>query len=394
MDSLFTEGRQRTADYPAESEPVFEWIDGSSMSGMMRLRATLDSWFRRYPESERPDLRSRFRLRHSTLPAFFELYLHELLLKLGYGVTVHPELPGDATTHPDFLAERQGEPGFYLEAATVTDQTPEERSGSARMDIVFDALNAIDNGDFFFGMEVGDPPSTSPPSRRLARQIELWLDSLDYDAVCEQVRSSNGRAEPTMLLQHEDWTAIVHARPKSEGIRGRNGISSFGSRFYGGAVVNHSKTLADGLRRKARKYGVPDRKLVLAVNALEMRPDRADVMEALFGTEIWRMSFGSEEGPHSKMVDRKSDGLWRASARTTYERVGAVLVAVSLYPWNAASQDLCLYINPFAAEPDLGALARLDHARAQDDRMEWLDGVDPGEVLGLPDGWPGWLHPN
>ena len=28
------------------------------------------------------------------------------------------------------------------------------------------------------------------------------------------------------------------------------------------------------------------------------------------------------------------------------------------------------------------------------DHMEWVDGVPPGDVLGLAEGWPGRLHPN
>ncbi|BCB78382.1 hypothetical protein GCM10022251_30340 [Phytohabitans flavus] len=53
--------------------------------------------------------------------AFFELYLHERLLRIGYTVTCHPVLEG-TSRRPDFLAERDGR-SIYIEArsASATD---------------------------------------------------------------------------------------------------------------------------------------------------------------------------------------------------------------------------------------------------------------------------------
>jgi hypothetical protein len=391
--SLFTVVRDRNASYPPESAPPFEWVDGSSMPGMVQLRATLDGWFLRYPEDERAEFRRRFRLRDDLEPAFFELYLHELLLRLGYAVAVHPQLPRGAGARPDFLAERDGEPGFYLEALVVRGQTEEDRAADARMSVVFDALNKIDNPDFFFSIEIDGAPPTSPPATGFARRIERWLAGLDYEAVRACLRRDLS-AEPKEIFCHKkEWCAIVRAWPKSEGLRARAGIPSLMARHRGMQEVDYSRTLAEKMRSKAGRYRVPERMLVLAVNALTTRLDRLDIMQALFGTERGSASDEANGQPRAGTTERMTDGLWRSSAGPRYGRVTGVLVVSFLYPWSAASQDLCLYLNPHAPKAELGALSSLSRAEARDGDMEWHEGRHPRKVLALPEGWPGQLHP-
>ena len=394
MDSLFTDDRRRSPDSPLESEPVFEWIDRSSVAGMVVLRETLDSWFSNYPESERHEFRRRFRTRRGTLPAFFELYLHELLLRLGGSVGVHPDLPDGVRKRPDFRVEGSGGVGFYVEAAVASGQTSKESAAAARMDIVFDAFNSVDNTEFFFGLDMRGLPTTPPPSTKMAREIERWLLGLDYDEVSDRISEHGFDAEPTMQLEHDGWTATVSAFPKSERIRGTSGIKSFGTRGYGVREVHDDRALCDVLRRKAKKYRKLDRVMVLAVNALEMRPSRGTVMRALFGTDVYRISFGQEAPPTSRMVGRKTDGLWHSLDRATYGRVGGVLLAESLYPWDAATRDLCLYLNPYCTADGLESLHVLSRAEGRDGKMQWLDGKHPREILELDEDWPGPLHPN
>ena len=93
-------------------------LDGSP--GKQDLRDKLESWFQKFPTDGQNDLRRRFRSgRHEDHEgAFFELFLHELMINLGLKVEqVHPTLH-DSRNHPDFMV-CDGSKCFYLEAATT-----------------------------------------------------------------------------------------------------------------------------------------------------------------------------------------------------------------------------------------------------------------------------------
>jgi hypothetical protein len=53
--------------------------------------------------------------------AFFELFLHELLLRLGCNVEVHPDPGTGSSRRPDFLVTDPDGQQFFLEAVLATD---------------------------------------------------------------------------------------------------------------------------------------------------------------------------------------------------------------------------------------------------------------------------------
>ena len=71
---------------------------------MQPARDELERWYARFPDRD-GDLRSRFRGRDSSHDgAFFELFLRELLSRLGFSVEVHPTLKKGS--RPDFLVSK------------------------------------------------------------------------------------------------------------------------------------------------------------------------------------------------------------------------------------------------------------------------------------------------
>jgi hypothetical protein len=129
------------------AEPQFPYLNRSARAAFSRTRQILETWFARYPVSGQADLRARFRYRNDSLhhAAFFELFLHELLLRLGYGVTVHPSPSQASTRRPDFLAESPSGGCFYVEAVVATDESEEDGAARARMNIVYDAVDRFDS---------------------------------------------------------------------------------------------------------------------------------------------------------------------------------------------------------------------------------------------------------
>ena len=102
---------------PRESD--FVYLNRCAHPIPREARAELESWFSRYPEQDRSDLRGRFRSKmdNQHRAAMFELILHEFLIRQGCAVKVHPCLPMK-TTRPDFLMQ-DGDLSFYLEAKAL-----------------------------------------------------------------------------------------------------------------------------------------------------------------------------------------------------------------------------------------------------------------------------------
>src|SRR3954447_23347680 len=95
---------ERANPLPAEEgEDSFSFMNRVAQPFWQRIRDELDQWFAAYPPDDATDLRSRFRdaspAQH--FAAWWELYLHELFLRLGFAVDVHPELEG-VSGRPDF----------------------------------------------------------------------------------------------------------------------------------------------------------------------------------------------------------------------------------------------------------------------------------------------------
>jgi hypothetical protein len=108
MTSLFDDFVRADASPSAESEDYFTFLNGVDTPFWAEVRRVLDVWFSRYPGERAPALWEEFRSRRpqQQRAAFWELYLHELFLRLGYQVAVHPGLADTSHT------PRRGCPGL------------------------------------------------------------------------------------------------------------------------------------------------------------------------------------------------------------------------------------------------------------------------------------------
>jgi hypothetical protein len=165
----------RSARY---SESRFNYYNQSARPSIAVLREMLEAWFERYPEDKKASLRGRFRSENDSQhkSAFFELYVHELLVRLDFDVEAEPDL-ADSGTHPDFLAYRSGTPKFYVEATLAGLPTQSEYSADRRKAAVQDVINSINSPNFFLGIDIQGAPTSPPPTKKL-RQTGLALLTL------------------------------------------------------------------------------------------------------------------------------------------------------------------------------------------------------------------------
>lgn len=180
-----------------------------------QVRDLMQVWIDRVPDDEGyRDLRGRLQADDADhYSAFLELYLHELLVRAGYHVQIHPTLP-NSKRRPDFLVAGHGH-SSYLEAIHPGPQ-PQARGRSQRRAAFLDSIQRCSNRNFFLSLDelvVGPGPA---PGRRVRREIERWLARLDPDDITYNLDNRE-----TYRWQADGWSAEFSAIPISREHRGR-----------------------------------------------------------------------------------------------------------------------------------------------------------------------------
>jgi hypothetical protein len=185
--------RNDTAPAP-NTEPEFGYLNRSARPVASTIREFLETWFSHYSPTGQEDLRQRFRspINAQHRAAFFELFLHEVLLRLGYGVELHPQLRNGADKRPDFVITSHHQSQFYLEATLATAESITETGAQARMNSVLDAINnTLDSPNFFINTKQRGAPRTQASVKKIVSFLEEQLRKLDPDEIAELLAQSN-----------------------------------------------------------------------------------------------------------------------------------------------------------------------------------------------------------
>jgi len=366
-----------------ESEPRFQYYNQSARPSIVILRNMLEAWFEHYPGNKKIDLRQRFRAddpQHRS--AFFELYIHELLTRLGFGLQAEPDVAG-CGTHPDYLAYRAGSPKFYLEATLAGLQSEKEYAAEKRKNTVYDLLNTIDSPNFFLAIDIEGAPSAAPPTKKLRKALTRWLATLDPDVIGELYESGRYAEIPSYHWQSEGWILVFKPRPKSPKLRGQPGVRPIGFRFPTELEwQNTCGGIRSAMEAKAKKYGQLDLPFVIAINVVEDHCDNIDIMNALYGDEVAIMS-QAPDGNLTERWQRKKNGAWVGEAGPRKTLVSAVLLGVDLHPWSMGAVTPELFQNPWASHPFSTADWPLPHCVAdlQAGRVYHRPGASAGQFL-------------
>jgi len=360
---------QRTQCEPANlTEDTFSFLNRSASPEYESVREVLEDFFSRYPSTERPELKSKCRSQFDT--AFFELFIHELLLRLDCEVTVHPTLDGTASK-PDFLARFPSGEEVIIEAAIATDLSDEERACNARLNTLYETINRnVNSPNFFLCLGPMYNPDAVPAPEKIWKFIKRKIADLNPDLVTKAVENRLPNALPRWTYRHANGFELEFcAIPKSPGTRDNPEIRPIGAfpgraRWGGG-----SSALKKAIKSKASKYELSGRPFVVAVNAISKWGDsRDDDVEALFGTQESSV---------------KPDAVWNHTKNT---RLSGVLIT-KVSSWSIHCAPLCLYHNPFAKRPCLDLPWKIPQSIRHDSQMHWLEGRKSTELFHLPENW-------
>jgi hypothetical protein len=320
-----------------------------------RLRRTLEGWFGRLPVHARPSLGAAFR--RSRLPdhlgAFWELYVHELALRLAYDVDVDIGREDPGWRRPDFLLRRDDRQ-MWVEATVILGDDAIHPADRTRVDQLYDAIERIEVRDYLLDVRTAQVGDTTPGRRSIGRPLERWLRELDYDQVLALRETDSPRPQHTFGF--DDWVVHITASAWLPELRGRPDLGVIGSKTEGvGRVadVDTFKHFEDAgpigreLRRKAGWYGELDHPFVIAALCAGPLVTDHDIAQGLIGPIRYRLDprGGGASGGY------EHDGLWLGPEGLRNRRVSGVLTVASLRPTAIAVVEPVLWTAPEASHP-------------------------------------------
>lgn len=371
--------RDRTDLSPQRNgETSFAFFNRAGGSLWRHSRELHQEWADRLRDREYADVRAALRSDDAQArSAFLELYLHECLIRGGFEVTVHPELP-HTTRHPDFVAERAGT-RIYVEAiAPGTSQA--KRSTAARMNDLLAALDQVGNDNFFLMTTSIVQANNSAPASSFRRGIRRWLDGLNPDTV-------DAMDLPARTFEQDGWSVTVEAMPIRKDSRGtvRRSIGIYA--HSDAEFIDDGAKLVAALKSKGSRYGDFDAPFVIAVGTHSF--DDEDVFDALYGSVSWVLDgLGPGEEITTRGV-RNRDGYFGSPGAWKNRRVSAVLVVDQLQLHDPTRAAVALWLHPAPLHPLPGNLifpGAIQEWNGQN--TDERQALEARSLLGLAADWP------
>jgi hypothetical protein len=363
-------------------ESWFAYLNRSTRPEMQIVREELERWYVNFlnltNKKAAQELWSNFTSKDTPNQdgAFFELFIHELLLRLNHHVlSVHPETAvTNKSTHPDFLVNTPSGQQFYLEVTVKQDDYEDPRFNRA-----LDLLNQLPSR-YYIHVEIERRPTTEISKKSLRSYLEVICDQADL-FFRENPEEYSFSATPYRSTEDENIELIFELTPKPDSVSRSPSAWSYGHGMYSPNGMGLRKVLF----KKAKKYGNLEKPFIIAVNSLETFARQDHIFEALFGTEA------IIKYPHyPPQFIRQNDGLWTNSKNSpTYTRVSGVLYVEKLLPHSVSRTKTILCRNPWAKYPlPDDCLDKLPQVLVEVNTLRHIEGLSLHSIFNLPTNWP------
>ena len=382
---LFEDFPRTRATYKGEKETDYDFLNTSGFRFVEQVRQYTQEWFDRYPEEAKTDLRGRFvsddDQQHTS--SHFELFLHEILLRLGFSVEVHPTIMG-ISEHPDFLATR-GTQSFYLEAVVVHSNSEDRTVTSLERD-VRKWIKEIDSPDFSFWLRARGVLSTQPKKRDFQPILKLLADH-NPDDVQAAINEYGVSAAPHTWIQVGTWYLRVTLMPRPLHFRGDHASGNIAGGPGSGGRPKTS-TVAKRIENKAtqKQSSKLDAPLLIAAKTMDTI---YQIRDCAVPTLLGRLEPTHPYDPNlvAPRVQRQSPGVWVGrNGKSRYHNLQAVWLFEAMptvAPTPTAELSSTMVFNPTTEIELPSALHVLPHMRAQSGRMETVKGIDLNRLLGV-----------
>lgn len=370
MTAVFDCTTRTDTSYKKRSESFFAYLNRSARRDGEACRALIEDWFSRLPVTEQKNSCSRFRCGSDAEFAspFQELFLHELLLRLGCKACFHPTIAGE-TTRPDFRVLQPDGSEFLLEAVTRT-KVSGGTQRNPRANRIRDFLQGLNLAGYLIGIDELTAGSKDLSQRSLKRHISEELARTGADHY--------GHVSIPICETDDGWRIRLTAIPDTSH-RGER----MGSILYEvgcDTESDPSNPLRDALVEKGGYYGIQLlMSFVIAVNSFDPMLRDRDFHETLFG---------QRQVPKGDATTHllPTHGFWGTAQNPRYRRVSAVLFTKNLWPATVLMGQVqtCLYLNPWPDRHCQGVLTTLDTVRFEDREPRFYPGTPIHELLQVP----------
>mgnify|MGYP001611858000 CR=1 FL=1 len=362
---LFDEIERTDIGPMLHNETHYAYLNRSARPEAKRIRSLLEDWFSRYPKKNQNCLLKKFRDQDS---AFFELYVHEILLKQGFTCEVDPKAP-ERSTHLDFLAFWQEKRFCYVEAK---ERSPEEYATHEKLcKEIIDGLNKI------------------PSKYHLRVSCEGLLQKRpSLEGIKDRLKNRPPQGTRIPFEPKGGVRIFVTILQPKKTANMENVISAGFSAF--GSTAEKTR---GAIYEKAKKYGELGLPYLIAINVKDLIPGNdlyhhmANVLLGDLGVTINPKTGGScNKRDLSDAVFLDPEGHPRNKG------VSGVIALKDLTPWGIAQITPVLYHNPWAEHPFPQELWQLSQQIPNESNkvldFEKKEGKSVSELWGLPQHWP------
>lgn len=256
---------ERNSVEPAtHSESTYDSFNRLAWPEVVEIRNLIESWFQKYPAAPQQELKTRFVTDFNA--AFFELMLHELMIRHSFTVDIHPQIP-NTNRSPDFLVHCP-DVDFYLEARVTTDMSDKQRSEANVRKVLYDQINTIVSTNFFLRIISLSLKGRQPSGKKLKQFLTDHLQTLDTDSLRLRYEN-NGFDELPVWVYSDDAIEIeMQPIPKSIDRRGKKEDRLIGMYPMIVEFSTTSESLKETIHKKSSRYGELDKPYLLAINSI------------------------------------------------------------------------------------------------------------------------------
>jgi hypothetical protein len=380
--TMLFEDRQRTRKEPLErGESLCDFYDSCALPGYEQFRSIINRWLKEMPEKDRQELISRMRYggNREFGACLSELSVHAFLIRSGFKVTVHPEIPG-TTTRPDFAAlDEEGAVAAYVEVATVNPPVAQEKEEN-RENPLYKAIDGVKlPSGCALGYNLVRAGKSSPPLKAVVAEVEKWARE-------NEAAAKSGVVSKTFVAG--GWSVELELFAGGESTE--QAQRAIGVAFRRGGVIEPHRDMREALGDKGKRYGDLKAPYVIVVadgkdQLFSKNTIKSALTEAVFGDEI--VQFKNGGSAHQTFA---GNGFWHGTAGARNRHVSAVLLLPDTELWKLRNENRqpTLAINPWAQRPLSDALRTLPRFESDNDLWVFREGNRFADILELPDSWP------
>ena len=193
-------------------------------------------------------------------------------------------------------------------------------------------------------------------------------------------------ARPSLPICDGEWKLTLTAFHRSDRFSDRLIHLRPGKWEASSAAV----ALRKNVLKKAKQHGKLEHPMIIAMNTMNDFQSAEEEMFALFSSEqpTWEVDRNGNAVPLPQLSG-EPDSVWRTRSENRYSRVHGVLFFRGVRPSNAHEVVSHVYVNPYIDTDIPDELLRLGSARVRDGQMTRERGTSLGDLLNLPEDWPG-----